>query len=67
VKFAFIADMAEENERKPRDERDADHVRNAAFRYIETYYNRTRIQKELGYLSPAEYESGFDKRMAEAA
>ena len=47
--------------------KDADHVRSASFRYIETYYNRTRIQKELGYLSPAEYESGFDKRMAESA
>jgi putative transposase len=46
---------------------DADHVRSASFRYIETYYNRTRIQKELGYLSPAEYESRFDKGMTEAA
>jgi putative transposase len=47
--------------------KDASHVRKDAFRYIEAYYNRTRIQKELGYLSPAEYESGFDRRMAEAA
>jgi putative transposase len=46
---------------------DAGHVRQAAFRYIETYYNRSRIQKELGYLSPAEYEAGFDRRMAKAA
>jgi putative transposase len=43
------------------------HVRKESFRYIEAYYNRARIQKELGYLSPAEYESGFDIRMAEAA
>jgi putative transposase len=47
--------------------KDAGHVRKGAFRYIEAYYNRIRIQKELGYLSPAEYESGFDRRMAEAA
>ncbi|HEY1919918.1 MAG TPA: IS3 family transposase, partial [Streptosporangiaceae bacterium] len=47
--------------------KDADHVRSASFRYIEMYYNRTRIQKELGYLSPAEYESGFDKGMEELA
>jgi putative transposase len=46
---------------------DAEHVRNAAFRFIEVYYNRSRIQKELGYLSPAEYEAGFDKGMPEAA
>ena len=25
------------------------HVRHAAFEYIEVYYNRTRIQKVLGY------------------
>jgi putative transposase len=46
---------------------DAGHVRQAAFRYIEAYYNRSRIQKELGYLSPAEYQAGFDGRMAKAA
>jgi putative transposase len=46
---------------------DAGHVRQAAFRYIEAYYNRSRIRKELGYLSPAEYEAGFDGRMAKAA
>lgn len=47
--------------------KDANHVRSASFRYIETYYNRIRIQKELGYLSPAEYESVFDRGMAKAA
>ena len=46
---------------------DAGHVRKAAFRFIEVYYNRTRIQKGLGYVSPAEYEAGFDKGMPEAA
>jgi putative transposase len=33
----------------------------AVFEFIEIYYNRKRIQKELGYLSPAEYESRVDK------
>ena len=47
--------------------KDAAHVRQASFRYIEAYYNRTRIQKEIGYLSPAEYEVGFDRTMAKAA
>ena len=30
-------------------------MRNAAFSFIEVYYNRSRIQKALGYLLPAEY------------
>ena len=47
--------------------KDSDHVRKASFRYIEAYYNRSRIQKELGYLAPSEYESRFDRRMADAA
>jgi transposase InsO family protein len=38
---------------------------NAAFEYIEVYYNRTRIQKALGYLSPSEFELGVDIRMAQ--
>jgi putative transposase len=42
-------------------------VRAATFEYIETYYNRTRIQRQLGYLSPAQYESNFDNRLALAA
>lgn len=37
------------------------HVRSAAFEFIEVYYNRTRIQCRLGYRSPAEYESEFDR------
>jgi transposase InsO family protein len=36
------------------------HVRNAVFRFVETYYNRNRIQKQLGYLTPVEYEEAFD-------
>lgn len=47
--------------------RDAAHVRSASFEFIEVYYNRVRIQKELGYLSPVEYESEFDKESPIAA
>jgi len=43
------------------------HVRTAVFEFIEVYCNRSRIQKQLGYLSPAEYESGFDKERLDAA
>jgi putative transposase len=43
------------------------HVRMAAFEFIEVYYNRKRIQRALGYLSPAEFESGVDKVTQEAA
>ena len=44
--------------------KDLAHVRQAAFEYIEVYYNRKRIQKALGYLSPSEFEFGIDKVMA---
>jgi transposase InsO family protein len=44
--------------------KDIAHVRQAAFEYIEVYYNRKRIQKALGYLSPSEFELGIDKTMA---
>jgi transposase InsO family protein len=47
--------------------KDAAHVRQASFEFIEVYYNRKRIQKELGYLTPAEYELRFDNVMAQAA
>lgn len=47
--------------------KDADHARKGTFEYIEAYYNRTRIQRELGYLSPAEYEDRFDEIIPEAA
>ena len=40
------------------------HVRQAAFEYIEVYYNRKRIQKALGYLSPSEFELVNDNLMA---
>lgn len=46
---------------------DEDHVRHASFDFIESYYNRRRIQKELGYLTPSEYETGFDERTKQAA
>lgn len=40
------------------------HVKQAVFEYVEIYYNRARIQKGLGYLSPSEFELGIDTRMA---
>jgi putative transposase len=42
-------------------------VRLAVFEYIESYYNRKRIQKNLGYLTPVEYERGFDTGMPQVA
>jgi putative transposase len=47
--------------------RDADHVRTAVFDYIERYYNRVRKQRGLRRLSPAGYETEFDKRKEYAA
>jgi putative transposase len=47
--------------------KDVAHVRAASFEFVEVYYNRKRIQKSLGYLSPSEYELGFDNRMVGAA
>jgi transposase InsO family protein len=47
--------------------KDAPHVRSASLEFIEVYYNRARIQKELGYRSPAEYESEFDKESRDVA
>jgi transposase InsO family protein len=47
--------------------RNTDHVRKASFEFIEVYYNRSRIQRGLGYRSPAEYEAGFDKERPQAA
>lgn len=40
------------------------HVTQATFEYVEVYYNRKRIQKGLGYLSPSEFELGVDIGMA---
>jgi putative transposase len=42
-------------------------VRQAVFEYVETYYNRKRIQKKLGYLTPVEYELRFDKGILQVA
>lgn len=47
--------------------RDLRHVAAATFQYVETYYNRRRIQRQLGYLSPAQYEAAFDNKLALAA
>lgn len=46
---------------------DVSHVRRASFEFVEVYYNRKRIQKELGYLTPSEYELRFDSIMATMA
>jgi len=42
-------------------------VRHAVFEYVEAYYNRRRIQKALGYLSPAEYEAQVDMSLLNVA
>jgi transposase InsO family protein len=42
-------------------------VKRAVFEYIEVYYNRRRIQKSIGYLTPSEYELEFDNGMTLAA
>ena len=42
-------------------------VKRAVFEYVEVYYNRKRIQKQLGYLTPFEYEYGIDTGMADVA
>jgi transposase InsO family protein len=36
----------------------------AVFEYIEVYYNRQRIQRNIGYLTPVEYEEGIDNEVA---
>ena len=47
--------------------RDVDEVRTAVFDYIERYYNRVRKQRRLRRMSPASYETAFDKREEYAA
>lgn len=47
--------------------KNVNHVRMAAFEFIEVYYNRKRIQKALGYLPPVEYEVRVDKVTGVAA
>lgn len=42
-------------------------VRHAVFEYVEAYYNRRRIQKALGYLSPSEYETQVDIQLLNVA
>jgi len=39
--------------------RSRDEAENAIFEYIDGWYNTRRIQKELGYLSPDEYENAW--------
>ncbi|MDI6105952.1 IS3 family transposase, partial [Actinoplanes sp. NEAU-A12] len=39
--------------------RTRDEAENAIFGYIDGWYNTRRIQKELGYLSPDEYETAW--------
>lgn len=46
---------------------DENHVRQASFDFIEVYYNRHRIQRRLGYLTPSEYETEFDNGDNQAA
>ena len=42
--------------------RSRDEAGNVIFEYIDTWYNTRRIQKELGYLSPDEYETAWHAR-----
>ena len=39
--------------------RTRDEAENALFTYIDGWYNTRRIQRELGYLSPDEYETAW--------
>jgi putative transposase len=39
--------------------RTRDEAENALFAYIDGWYNTRRIQRDLGYLSPAEYEAAW--------
>jgi len=41
---------------------DLEQARSETFAYIEGYYNRTRRHSGLGYLSPENFERGFDQR-----
>ena len=38
-------------------------IRQGIFEYIESWYNRKRIQEKLGYLSPVEYEEQLKKEI----
>jgi len=39
--------------------RTRDEAENAIFAYIDGWYNTRRIQKDLGYVSPDEYETAW--------
>lgn len=43
---------------------DIEEARASVFRYIETFYNTTRIHQTLGYLSPEQFEREFHNAMA---
>jgi transposase InsO family protein len=45
--------------------RTRDEAENAIFGYIDGWYNTRRIQKELGYLSPDEYETAWHIRQTD--
>ncbi|WP_412740790.1 IS3 family transposase [Krasilnikovia sp. MM14-A1259] len=45
--------------------RTRDEAENALFTYIDTWYNTRRIQRELGYLSPDEYETTWHTQQAD--
>ena len=45
--------------------RTRDEAENAIFTYIDGWYNTRRIQKDLGYLSPDEYETAWHTTQAE--
>ncbi|WP_274534596.1 IS3 family transposase [Micromonospora sp. CB01531] len=47
--------------------RTRDEAENAIFAYIDGWYNTRRIQKELGYLSPDEYETAWHTRQHDLA
>ena len=47
--------------------RTRDEAENAIFTYIDGWYNTRRIQKELGYLSPDEYETTWRTHQTQPA
>lgn len=47
--------------------RTRDEAENAIFAFIDGWYNTRRIQRELGYLSPDEYETAWRTRQNDSA
>ena len=45
--------------------RTRDEAENELFRYVDGFYNTERIQKDLGWLSPDEYEAAWHAAQAE--